>query len=306
VAGKVAAEMSGSPRVSVVTTFLNAERFLGEAVASVLDQTYRDWELLLVDDGSTDRSSVIAREYAALEPEKIRCLEHPARLNQGMSAARNLGIHHAQGNYVAFLDADDVWLPQKLAEQVPLLEQHPEAAMLYGNTEYWRDWTGNPEDQGRNFMPELGVRTGTVHRPPVLLPLYLLGRAAVPCTCSVVVRREVLERTGGFEESFPGMYEDQAFYAKVALDYPILVSDACWDRYRQHPESTCAAAVQAGKERDARAVFLSWLERYLRSRQVLVPAVERALRRARWLNSHPGAARLIRKGERLARAWRRE
>jgi glycosyltransferase involved in cell wall biosynthesis len=297
--------MNRDPQVSVVTIFLNGERFLAEAVDSVLKQTYRDWELLLVDDGSIDRSPAIARQYAEREPGQVRYLEHPGHLNRGMSASRNLGISQARGRYVAFLDADDVWLPGKLAEQVPLLDRHPEAAMLYGDTEYWWDWTGRPEDQGRNFIPGSGVRAGKVYAPPTLLPLFLLGRAAVPCTCSILVRRDLLERIGGFEECFRGMYEDQAFYAKVALEYPILVSGACWDRYRQHPESASARSIRAGKERDARAGFLDWLGSYSVTRGRAYPTVQHALRRAQWLNLHPGAARLIRKGQRLARSWRK-
>src|SRR3712207_221993 len=82
---------SPAPRVSVVVIFLDAARFLGEAVASVLGQTYGAWELLLVDDGSTDGSSALARGYAAAQPGRVRYLEHPGHANRGMSAARNLG-----------------------------------------------------------------------------------------------------------------------------------------------------------------------------------------------------------------------
>src|SRR3954451_25115181 len=82
------------PRVSVVTPFLNAERFLAEAVDSVLAQTYTDWELLLVDDGSSDGSTEVARNYVGLNPARVRYLEHPGHMNRGTSASRNLGIRH--------------------------------------------------------------------------------------------------------------------------------------------------------------------------------------------------------------------
>src|SRR5437763_4919692 len=82
--------------------FLNAERFLDEAIGSVFAQTYREWELLLVDDGSTDKSRNIAEHYAEQYPDKVRCLEHEGRQNRGMSASRNLGIAHAKGEYIAF------------------------------------------------------------------------------------------------------------------------------------------------------------------------------------------------------------
>src|SRR5690349_14304343 len=97
--------------VSVIMIFLDAAPYLDEAVASVFAQTYGRWELLLVDDGSIDGSSVIASGYAEQHPDKVRYLEHPNHENRGMSASRNLGIMQAHGEFVAFLDADDVYLP---------------------------------------------------------------------------------------------------------------------------------------------------------------------------------------------------
>src|SRR5438128_2284668 len=110
--------MNDDPLVSTVMIFLNAERFMQEALDSVFAQTWERWELLLVDDGSTDDSREIAKRSAAEHPAKVRYLEHPGHENRGMSASRNLGIRHARGAFVAFLDADDVWLPAKLAEQI--------------------------------------------------------------------------------------------------------------------------------------------------------------------------------------------
>jgi glycosyltransferase involved in cell wall biosynthesis len=102
------------PVVSIVVIFLNAEQFIREAIESAFAQTYKCWELLLVDDGSADGSKAIAHQYAALYPERVLYLEHHDHQNRGMSASRNLGVSHARGKYIAFLDADDVWLPHKL------------------------------------------------------------------------------------------------------------------------------------------------------------------------------------------------
>src|SRR5215208_3477198 len=118
-----------APRVSVITIFFNAEEFFAEAIESVLAQSYSDWELLLVDDGSTDRSTEIAQSYASLYPQRVRYLELAGHQNRGMSASRNLGISSARGALIAFLDADDIWLPYKLDEQVAILSSQPEAAM---------------------------------------------------------------------------------------------------------------------------------------------------------------------------------
>src|SRR5262245_1282954 len=106
--------MKVGPRVTAIIIFFNAKKFLREAIESAFAQTLDSWELILVDDGSTDGSSQIAQEYVANHPERVRRLEHADHRNCGMSISRNLGIRHATGEYVAFLDADDVWLPHTL------------------------------------------------------------------------------------------------------------------------------------------------------------------------------------------------
>src|SRR5262245_15086805 len=138
---------SSQPLVSVIIIFLNAERFIEEAIESVYAQTYERWELLLVDDGATDGSTTIAQRYAEHYPGKVHYLEHPGHQNCGMSASRNLGIRNATGCYIALLDADDAWLPNTLVDQVAILEAHPEAAMVYGPLHWWYSWTGDPDDR---------------------------------------------------------------------------------------------------------------------------------------------------------------
>src|SRR5687767_202156 len=121
--------MKRKPLVSTVMIFFNEEKFLPEAIESVFAQTYDNWELLLVDDGSTDGSTQIALRHAEQCPEKVRYLQHGEHRNRGASAARNLGISNAKGEFIALLDADDVWLPHKLDQQVEILTSQPEAAM---------------------------------------------------------------------------------------------------------------------------------------------------------------------------------
>ena len=105
--------MSDKPLVSAVIICFNDEEFLQEAISSVICQTYDNWELLLVDDGSTDDSPRIMQKYVEKYPQKIRYLEHENHRNRGKNASRNLGINHAQGDYIATLDSDDIWLPEK-------------------------------------------------------------------------------------------------------------------------------------------------------------------------------------------------
>jgi len=153
--------------VSVIIIFFNAEGFLEEALESVFGQTYDAWELLLVDDGSNDGSTAIAQRYTEQHPGKVRYLEHTDHQNRGMSASRNLGIANAQGVYIAFLDADDVWLSNKLDRQVAILDSQPEAAMVYGPAQWWYSWTGRVEDRLRDYIPEPGVPPNTLLEAPL-------------------------------------------------------------------------------------------------------------------------------------------
>jgi glycosyltransferase involved in cell wall biosynthesis len=256
--------MTSTPLVSGIIIFLNAERFIAEAIESVFAQTYEHWELLLVDDGSSDGSTAIAQHYAARYPTRVRYLTHPGRQNRGMSASRNLGMRQARGEYLAFLDADDVWLPDKLAQQVAVFEAQPEAAMVYGRTLIWHSWTGRPEDQGRDHTLDLGVVPDTLLRPPALFLLLLRNQVQTPTTCNAILRRSACATLGGFEERFRGMYEDQAFFAKVHLQRAVFVADACWAKYRQHAASCSAASTTMRAYYAARLPFLDWLVEYMR------------------------------------------
>jgi glycosyltransferase involved in cell wall biosynthesis len=281
--------VNDKPLVSVITPFFNTPPpFIKEAIESVIAQSYRNWEILLVDDGSAAESADTARRYAEQYREQIVYLEHEKHQNRGASASRNLGIRHARGEYIALLDADDLWFPHKLEQQVAILGRYPSAVMLYGNTEYWYSWSGNPTDRGRDFIPTLGVEPDRLIDSPKLLPLFLQGQAAVPCTCSILVRRQVMNRIGGFVGAVPIVYDDQVFYAKICLSGAVFVSSACWDRYRQHPNSSCAVAEQTGQMSAIRLSFLRWLAEYLAEQKINDVAVWHALRKQLREYENPG------------------
>jgi glycosyltransferase involved in cell wall biosynthesis len=279
----------------------NAALFMEEAVESVLAQTYANWELLLINDGSTDGSTEIAERYTEQYPERIRYLEHPNRANRGASASRNVGIKHARGEYIALLDADDVWLPNKLEEQVPLLEVHPDVGSLYGNTLYWYSWTGHPADLEKDFLPRLGFPPNTVLLPPRLLVENLKGRAAVPCTCSLLMRRSVVEEVGGFDEGFHSVFTDQSFYAKLFLAAPVLVSDQCWDKYRRHDDSSCSVMEREGQLHTRRLVYLNWVSNLLTERGLTHGELWQALQEALQPYRHPRVYQMRRRVRRVRR-----
>lgn len=259
--------MSSNPLVSVITIFLNAEQFIQAAIQSAIFQTYDNCELLLVDDGSTDGSSAIARQYARQYPEKVRYLEHDGHQNRGMSASRNLGIRNALGKYITFLDSDDICLPQKIQQQVAIIESQPEAGFICSPAKWWYSWTGHPKDIPRDFVQKLDVPHNTLVQPPTLLLLFLQDEWA--SLHDVLIRREVVEALGGYEESFRGMYEDQAFHAKLCLKSPVFVSSQCWYWYRQHALACTYVSHNIEQTYNiARQTFLHWLEEYLIQQKV--------------------------------------
>jgi len=275
------------PRVSVICIFFNERRFLAEAIESVLGQTYRDFELILADDGSADESVAIARDYAQRFPDRVRYVEHPGHANRGMSATRNLGLASARGEFDAFIDADDVWLPTKLAEQVAILDAHPEAGIVCGMVKWWFSWDG-----GKDVLTPTGHVQDAMSRPPeTSLALYPLGKAGAPCPSDILVRRSLIAKVGGFEEHFAGhrqMYEDAGFLSKAYLEAPVYFSSTNWLLYRRHEESCMSKVVEAGQYEAVRQYFLDWFEDYLEghpvpSKQELLQRIEDCRRRIyRW------------------------
>jgi glycosyltransferase involved in cell wall biosynthesis len=221
-------------RVSAIIIFLNEAQFLYDAIASVRGQTFEDWELILVDDGSTDKSPAIA--------------------------SRNRGLAEATGEYIAFLDGDDVWLPGKLADQVAILDAEPGCGMLYGRTLLWYGW--DPGAGLADSLLELGVVPDRAYDPPVLYRLLLRNRAQTPTTANAIMRRALIDRVGSFEEEFRTLFEDQVFWVKAHLAGPCYVSGEVWARYRQHTRSS-TAAVHPLQELAALAGFHRWVGRYI-------------------------------------------
>jgi glycosyltransferase involved in cell wall biosynthesis len=279
------------PVVSVVIIFLNpSAAFLKEAIASVRAQTLDDWELLLVDDGSTDDSTALARAAAAADPGRVHYLEHPGHANCGMSASRNRGIAAARGRYLALLDADDVYLPERLQHHVEILERQPDVAMVYGPTLYWHSW--NPDSVQEDLVGRLGFAVDVAHPAPVVLRGFMSAGGIVPGICSLTIRREKVLAVDGFEEAFRGCYEDQVFLSKICAQESVMLTDRCLDHYRQHAGSCCAQAKDSGEYSEhlpnpARERFLRWLVGYLAKQGVHDSTLQRLLARDLWPYEHP-------------------
>ena len=276
--------------------FLNGEAFMEEAIASVLAQTYSHWELLLVDDGSTDGSTGIAKDYAARYPERIRYLEHPGHANRGMSATRNLGVQNARGQFISYIDCDDVWLPHKLEQQVDLLAANPTAAMVYAPLYCWYSWTGRPEDQHKDHLYGIQLNglppySNSLVEPPDLIPLFLKDKNLTPS--GVLVKREVLQTIAPSEESFRTDCSDDVVQIKICLNCRVFVSDEWLYKYRIHPESSCRVEIKAGKSHDLRLTFLNWVSDYFEQQSVTDSRVWKALKAAYFPYHQPRLFRVV-------------
>ena len=285
----------------MICVFYNAERFLREAIDSVLAQDSDDYEFLLIDDGSRDGSTAIALEHAARHPERVRYLHHPRHENRGIGITRNLGLANARGEFIAFIDADDVWRPAKLREQVALLDACPEAAILCGTVNYWTSWDG-----GKDLLVPTGHVIDRVSHPPeTLLEIYPLGHAGAPCPSDAMFRRHTIAAVGGSETAFTGefqLYEDQTFYGKFFLAHPVYLSSRVWLDYRQHADS-CVARFwsEDGKYAVARRHYLEWFRTYVAASEASgADRILRSIDRATWELDHPLRARVLRQLSRLA------
>ncbi|MDI1296699.1 MAG: glycosyltransferase family A protein [bacterium] len=283
-----------SPLVTTVMIFLNGEKYIAEAIDSIVAQTYDRWELILVDDGSTDGATAIAQAYSRRHPDKIRYIDHPGHENLGMSASRNAGVKRSRGEFITFLDADDIWLPERLARFVAVAGDHPEAGMIYGPTLYWYSWADAQDDVESDDRPEdfpgyLDLPPDILIPPPLAMRQYLVTNGGcLPGICSLLINRKAFDAVGGFEESFRGLYEDQVFLSKMALNHPVVVIEDILDHYRQHSESCCHKGLETGEYdpdyyHPARGIYIEWLSRYLDQ----IGETDRIIRRAVRVQGRP-------------------
>ena len=268
------------PAVSVIIHFLNAARYLPAAARSVQWQTYPDWELILVDGGSTDQSVPIAREIQSSLPGRVRVLEHRGPETLGIFSSRIWGAREARAPILAHLDSDDEWHPQFLERQLAAHEAHfrSRPGLTYCPMVYW--W----EEPERAFEAHVQpiVTPGLHEAPSLVIPFIDNSYSRTPGNSAVVVSREIVlaaaELIGTADE---GIGDDQFLWSFVALNYPICAQPEPLCRYRQWPGSTCAQGVAVGEHVDARSRHLNWLAKYVTSnykggdRDQLIREVER-------------------------------
>jgi glycosyltransferase involved in cell wall biosynthesis len=210
------------PRVSVIVPAYNAARYLRNAIDSVVGQTYADWELIIVDDGSTDGTRALVRSYIAAQGDKLR---YVFQTNRGLPAARNAGIRESQGEFIAILDADDMWLPSRLKRGVEVMDRAPDVGLVHskvarinvdGDIVSYLDFP--KKYQAGKIAVDIFVRRANILCPTVLF------------------RKRCLDVTGSFDETMRAT-EDRDLWFRIAEHYNVAYIDEVLAHWRLTPGS---------------------------------------------------------------------
>ncbi len=186
------------PLITVIIPTYNRVKILSRAIKSVLKQTYQNFELIIVDDCSTDNTQKALKKF---KDKRIFYIKHKKR--KGASAARNTGIKKAKGKYLAFLDSDDCWLPEKLEKQLATLQKNKNAGIVYS-----RFWIVKNGKKKLCCWPEIKKYNGWLHRQ------LLIGNFIT--TSSVLVKRQIFDKVGLFDKKLPA-YQDWEFFLRASL-----------------------------------------------------------------------------------------
>lgn len=205
--------------VSIIIPTYNRAIYIGQALESLVCQTYSTWECWVVDDGSTDATQNIVLDYARKDA-RINYIKRPDNYPKGSNGSRNFGLSLCRGEFIAFCDDDDYWLPDKLEKQIPIFDKHPEVGLVTGNIE---------------FVNSDGVRTGRVIKQTgnhgyVFKELLLKNRLSM---ITPILSKEVFAKVGLFNTDFT-IFEDWEYWRRVAYYYPFYALDDVLACVRKH------------------------------------------------------------------------
>jgi glycosyltransferase involved in cell wall biosynthesis len=208
-----------TPQVSVIIPAYNAMSYIQETLDSVFGQTWRDYEVIIVDDGSEDHLQAWSQ---TLNDDRVRVIHQE---HQGLAQARNTGIYHARGQYLAFLDADDLWVASKLEDQVHLIAQNAKVGLVYSWVE---------------FINAQGNGTGRVLASHARGNIWeqLILEDFIGCGSNALVKRDCFEQCGFFDIALQSYVEDWDLWLRIAQKYEFDVIPKSQVLYRQHENST--------------------------------------------------------------------
>jgi glycosyltransferase involved in cell wall biosynthesis len=208
------------PEISVIIPVYNGEKTIQETLESVFNQTFSDYELIVINDGSTDFTLKI---LSHVKDSRLKVFSYP---NGNQAVSRNRGISHASGKYIAFLDADDLWTPDKLEQQFEALQAHPEAAVAYS----WSDYI----DETSQFLRRGSYKTINGNTYPYFLLANILENGSNP-----LIRRQALVEVGNFNPDFTPA-EDWDMWLRLAKQYQFITIPKPQILYRQSSQSASA------------------------------------------------------------------
>jgi glycosyltransferase involved in cell wall biosynthesis len=290
--------LAALPLVSIIMPAHNAARFLAEALASVQAQTYTRWELILLDDASTDNTLTLAQQLASVDP---RIIVLPLTRQGQPSRVRNHGLRHATGQYIGFLDADDRYLPHALATLVDGFAQYADATAVYGFADLMNE-AGTPTGEGLRLVPDpltgkLALPSFYSHDWPFLL------KGGLSCMLpGLLMKRETMERVGLLDERFVAA-EDYQYYIRLLIDgdrqrvYPL---PHYVYQYRVYSSSLTKTTDRADQILHSVLAVMNWIfdqpqlpDAYQPMRAECLTHCYRYLIRERVLNHQPDMARYM-------------
>lgn len=253
------------PIISVITPLYNKERYISDCIQSVLMQSFENWEMLIVEDGSIDGSRTILESYAKKYHQKIIPLYHNDGANHGVSASRQLATKHARGDFLAYLDADDLWMPEKLTHDAHILISNPSAAAVVSRTLFWWE-DGSHKAEIDNVAPTYNK----LFRPKELFK-YLFGGGHIkivpPCTCSVTIRRSAIAEMSPWDNAY-SVAEDVKYFSELYYKFPIFVSQHILSEYRRLHDGAWSSGLRDGTDAQAHIRLNEWLGEFPRAAEL--------------------------------------
>jgi glycosyltransferase involved in cell wall biosynthesis len=225
-------------KVDVIIPAYNAAKFLPTAIESVIAQTFEDWTILLIDDGSTDNTAEVVAPFRQRLGSKLQYIQQP---NGGLPAARNTAIRNSSAEFLALLDADDVWLPWRLAESLKAFEGRPQVGLAYG-------FVARIDLEGK-VIDTFDQRQK--HGEGRIAPYIYMRKVDLPCP-TVTFRRRCVDEVGPFDESLRAT-EDRDLWIRIALRYEVALVPEVIAHYRLSPNSM---STDAGRMLRAQLQFI--------------------------------------------------
>jgi len=232
---------ASAPLVSVIIPLYNGGKYIAATLSSILDQTYRQFEIVVIDDGSTDDGPSKVARFAENHPGKVRMITHSDHANHGIAVSRNLGIRNAEGSLIAFIDQDDLWVPQKLDKQVNALEKIPGGSLVYAKTAFIDE-----QGQAQKFKGRYSTYGQGVSGKPLNVFGRLIDEDFIP-NLTVLVRKSCLERVDCLVEGPHYEYEDWLLLSKLAYFYDFLFIPEVLASWRVHENNFSAKIFYSGQ-----------------------------------------------------------